>query len=441
VSVETAVRTAPPTLARRAVAWSTRTSRLTVPRLERGDWVFLVAAFLLSRLTILALGIVGASLFPELGPHNTFALHPIALGGTDWLRIYVRFDSGWYIGVSHGYPPPGPQHPNWLAEWEFFPLYPMALHPLSLLLGVLHVPGNNDALAGILVSHAALFGGLVYLYRLTSGELPVEAARRAVIYILIFPASLFLSAVYPEGLFLLLTVAAFYHARRRQWAAAGLLATGALLTRPQGLLLLLPLGLEFIAAARAGEMRRWEWRRALWLGLPLVALGCYALYSHAETGLWLAYVTSSSVAWGHRLTPPVYPLARFLLSPMLGNAFSFDFTAANFAAAVGFLALSVVAWRRLPPAYGLWVAISVLTPLSTSGHYTYSMMRYMSVVFPAFMALAAWSVGQQWARTGTMTEPMTPAGSELRDRVIVVPSLLLLAVYVVMFTDAIAAGI
>lgn len=416
------------------------------------DWLAIAGVFLLTRVLILALGLLAASLFPIAAAHQTFALQPIG-AGSDWTRLFAHFDSGWYLGISHGYLLPSSGRSDWLAEWAFFPLYPIVLHPVALALAALHLPLNVDLLAGVLVSYAAFFGSLVYLYRLVAAEISSAAARRGIFYLAIFPAAIFFSAVYPESLFLFTTLGAFYHARRRQWAPAGLLATGALLTRPQGLFLLAPLALEFAAAwytdtANTRTLRRLL--RGLWLGLPLLALGGYALYSRAATGYWLAFSVSATKAWGHRLTPPPYPLLRFLLSPSLGGAFSYDFSSVNVLVAVIFLALIVLAFRRLPPAYGVWLLIAVLFPLSTNGHYLFSYVRYVSTAFPAFVALAAWSLGQRWTPANALAGGATDTGAradrrswtwEWRDRLVVAPSLLLLAIYVVLFVNGYPAGI
>jgi Mannosyltransferase (PIG-V) len=427
------------TWGRRQIAWSLRTRQLDGMRLRRGDWLYIVTLFLLTRALVLVLGILGSAMFPEVAQGNAWSLDPILGQGLDaWMRVYVHFDSGWYLGISDHYLLSSSGNPNWLREWAFFPLYPWVLHPVAVVLHVLHVPGNVAEIAGVLVSHVALFGALVYLYRLVCGELNTQAAQRAVTYLLIFPASLFLSAVYPEGLFTLLSVGAFYHARRRQWAVAGLMAAGAVLTRGQGIFLLFPLILEFAAAHRA----RHRWLDAnlytgLWLGLPLVALVGYALYSHALTGYWLAFSTSASNVWGRRLTPPIYPLVRYVLAPTLGSAFNFDFASLNFAVAVGFLILGVVAWRRLPAMYAVWLWIGVLVPLSSGGHQLTSLTRYVAPLFPAFVALAAWSLRLRWTPDGLASDEgtATSASAELRDRIIVVPSLLLMGLFVVMFTN------
>jgi hypothetical protein len=433
------------TWGRRAVGWVLRTGPLERVGLERADWLFLAAVFLGSRLLILVLSLVATAIFPQIGPHGSFVYAPLGLPGQDVLaRLYAHFDSGWYIGISHGYFTPASGRPDWLVEWGFFPLYPLALHPVDFVLSLVPQPFNTGVLAGVLVSHAALFASMVLLFRLAAAELSPAAARRTVVYLAAFPTSYVLSSVYPEGLFLLLTVGAFLAARRRSWPVAGILTALALLTRAQGLFLALPLLLEFAAAHHAAGHR---WRdvrvlRGLWLVVPpIVALGGYALYSHAQTGDWLAFSVAQATLFGHRPTPPVYPLLRFVLAPQIGGPTSFDFGLANFAGAVVFLALIVVAWRRLPPAYTLWLALCVLFPLSTNGHNLSGFVRYMAPTFPAVLALAAWSLDERWAPAGSAVETRAAPGRlaasarELRDRLVLAPSLVFLAVWVIMFVN------
>jgi len=81
-----------------------RTSPLERVGLERADWLFLAAVFLGSRLLIFVLSLVATAIFPQIGPHGSFVYSPLGLPGQDVLaRLYAHFDSGWYIGISHGY--------------------------------------------------------------------------------------------------------------------------------------------------------------------------------------------------------------------------------------------------------------------------------------------------------------------------------------------------
>lgn len=441
-----------------------RAPRLASCRIGRRDWTFLLAMYVLTRALVIFLGLIAAAMFPYLSPSGRFTLQPPETAGLNlWQRLFTHFDSSWYLIIAgHGYPTPSGGNPQWLLYWAYFPLYPLIVHLLTIALGTLGVGGDANIIAGVLASHAALLAALVYVYRLAAAELSPTVARRTVTYLLVFPAAIFYSAVYTESLFLLVSVAAFYHARRHQWALAGIFASLALLTRAQGLLLLAPLALELAsdvgarrrtrstvlrgqARAMALIRRVFEWRlyRAAWLGLPLLALGGYAIFSRVETGYWFAFSTSATRYWGKRLTPPVYPLLRYVLAPELGGAYNFDFRSVNFATALVFLVLVVVAWRRLPPSYSLWLLLCIGFPLSTNGHYFFSFARYVAIAFPAFIALAAWSLGQRWTPQGTAND--TPGrfslALELRDRLVLIPSLLLLAVYTLMFVNGTFAAI
>src|SRR6476646_7834906 len=141
--------------------------------------------------------------------------------------VWARWDSVWFLRIAeHGY---GSAEG---AAAAFYPLYPAAV---SLLGRVLF---GHYVLAGILVSLAASFASFLLLYRIAEAHLGAEGARRAVLYLAVFPMALFLQAVYSESLYLLLTLAAFLLAERRRFLGAGVVAGLALLTRSAGIALL-----------------------------------------------------------------------------------------------------------------------------------------------------------------------------------------------------------
>lgn len=425
--------------------WATTTRTLPKTRLSRSDWLYIIAAFILSRALVVLVGLVGASMFPAVAPNQAWVMQPITWQTISrWPALVDHFDSGFYISISHGYPTVTPGNLDALRIWGFMPGYPIALHIVAVVLTFLRIPGPVDVIAGALISTAALFGALVYLYRLTAAELDSATARRAVVYLLIFPTSVFLSAVYPEALLLLATVGAFYHARRRQWLPAGLFSAVAIVTHTEGALALGPVTLEFLAYYWGnGGWRQWGMLKLGWLlGPPLAALGAYALYSHSRTGYWLAVSTSQNVVWGHRLSLPIEPFVGFLLRPGIGSAFDFDFRLLNIVVAVVAVALCVVAYRRLPAAYALSILLGVLLPLSTDGTHTHSLARHVGALFAVFVALAAWSLRRRWSPTGeVIAEPASALALDARDRVIVAPSLLMLAVFTLLFTAGVWAAI
>ena len=104
--------------------------------------------------------------------------------------VWARWDSVWFLRIAeHGY-----------ASLEgtaaaFYPLYPASVG----LLG--RVFFGHYVLAGIAISLAASLAAFVLLYDLAETKLGAEGARRTVLYLAIFPMTLFLQAVYSESLF------------------------------------------------------------------------------------------------------------------------------------------------------------------------------------------------------------------------------------------------
>ena len=136
--------------------------------------------------------------------------------------VWARWDSVWFLRIAeHGY-----ASLERTAAAASIPLYPAS----SASLG--RVFFGHYVLAGI----ADLAGGRPRRLRAAlparRDRLGAEGARRAVLYLAVFPMALFLQAVYSESLYLLLTLAAFI-ARRAQALATGRVVAGlALLTRP-----------------------------------------------------------------------------------------------------------------------------------------------------------------------------------------------------------------
>ena len=146
--------------------------------------------------------------------------------------VWARWDSVWFLRIAeHGY---GSAKG---AAAAFYPLYPATVALLGRVLF------GHYVLAGILVSLAASFVSFLLLYRIAEERLGADGARRAVLYLAVFPFALFLQAVYSESLYLLLTLAAFMLAERRRFLAAGAVTGLALLTRPTAAALLPALAL------------------------------------------------------------------------------------------------------------------------------------------------------------------------------------------------------
>src|SRR5918992_386026 len=222
----------------------------------------------------------------------------------------------------------------------------------------------------------------------------------------VFPAAVFFGAPYPESLFLLLAVGAFYAARTGRWAWAGAAAAGAAATRSAGVLLLLPLAMLWWSS------RPRKARDVAWLVLGPLGIAAYAAFLGLSEGDAWRFLDVQD-AWTRELTVPLAGAwdglgaavdgARQLLSGQRHVVYfeqaagdPYRIAAINlmlFGALVFAVAACVGCFRRLPKAYGAWVAVSLVLPLTfpVEPQPLMSLPRFLAVLFPIFMWLALWS--------------------------------------------------
>jgi hypothetical protein len=306
------------------------------------------------------------------GVHYAASTNPL-------LAVWGRWDAEHYLEIAkHGYSG---------TEAAFFPLYPLLIRIVGTFTG-------SQLIAGLIISNAASFFALLYLYKLIEHEYNRHVAQRATFYVSIFPAAIFFSAVYSESLFLCLTVASFYYVRERRWLMAGAFGFLAALTRSEGILLAAPLFIEWVIAAKEGGREFFRY----WvdnvvkplIGMALVPLGlaAYMAYLWVLNGdpLRFSHVQSH---WGRHVAPPWVSIANTVQKIAHAQATQ---TIANQALELAFTVLMLtvlfVGMRRLRLSYVVYMALSILVPLCTGS--LMSMPRFALVLFPMFALFGLW---------------------------------------------------
>lgn len=316
---------------------------------------------------------------------NTFAApHPSMLHRL--LPAWQRWDTEWYIDIARrGY--------AWhkavgTYPTAFFPLYPVVLRIVATL------SRHSYLASALLVSNVSFLLALLYLWKLARWEFEQRVAHRTTLYIAVFPTALFFFAGYSESLFLLLTVASFYHLRRRDWWLAGLLGGLAAATRVTGVILVAPFLYEY-ARDRNFSLRAINPGA---LGLPLIVSGlaAFMVYLQVTVGDALAF-SHHQAAWQKILTlwlpGALLESARQILVVQPQASFFQAQNVLDLGAAVGFLAILGFSARRLPLAYTLYQVAFWLLALSSpalAGGYPVplvSLSRYVLSLFPAFLYL------------------------------------------------------
>jgi len=276
------------------------------------------------------------------------------------LGVWERFDTLWYLRIAaHGYDLP--------MAVTFYPLYPATIRLVSLC-----VP---PIAAALLVSTIAAFFCFWGLLRLGQAHLPALAKVRVLLLICAWPTSFVLAAGYADSLTLALVVWAVVFAREGRWWIAslcGALAGGA---RPSGVLVAIPL---FVLALGSGRIRS--------AAVLLSPVGWVAYWAWLHWSGRLSVVEAYRLYQGMTLVPPwkgLWEALRLIVSQ--GDAL----LALKLGLVVVFAVLSMRPEVRIEDR--LFSLAVLLQMVMYTGRPLLGAMRYLLLVYPAFLTMGAWS--------------------------------------------------
>ncbi len=328
-----------------------------------------------TRFAFIVAGLVAIRQMPTL-PNSQLTPYP-------WINIWNHWDSGWYLNIAgQGYQyTPGEE-----CNVAFFPLYPYLMRWIGQCFG-----GGDWAMAlgGVIVSNISLVVAAMGLWALARLDLAKEGADRALWYLMVFPTTLFLSAVYSMSITLAIIVVLYYFARRGMWAIAGLVAALNGLARPDGFVLAIGLAAEYLEQRqwRLGEVR-WN---VLWLALTPLATAAWLAVQWVWFGTPLAFV-HAQYGW---------PIASIFNS--FGGIGSFQ----RLCYLIPVTGLVVFAGLRLRKGYAIYglaqLAIWVVSARMDA------VPRFALVLFPVFLAMALVTERRAWLHNTIMVGAMSLA--------------------------------
>ena len=324
-------------------------------------------------------------IFVVVGLFTCLVLYPDS-GPDAALWIWKRWDALHYVNLAElGYS--GYMEDGKHLFLVFFPLYPWLMRLVSALTG-------NTMAAGLLISFLCYAGGCVYLYKLTAWELGRRAARRAVLFLSVFPHAFFFGGIMTESLFLLTTAAGLWYIRRHRWWLAGAIGILATMTRMHGILLV------GAAAAELVEKRGgFDWkeigRRLPALLLPVLGTLVYLLLNWQVAGDPFAF-TVMQEHWSQG-----FCWISDTLWYVLQNALSYPTEAVRYQLWIPtillfpvFFALAVYARKRFRSMYTLYGFVYLVLNYSLS--WLLSAGRYLSCALPFFLFAAALTERRRW---------------------------------------------
>nr|WP_231980375.1 mannosyltransferase family protein [Tessaracoccus coleopterorum] len=305
----------------------------------------------------------------------------------DW-NIWLQWDAHHYIEIAeNGY---GPDVVAGNAP-AFFPLFPLALRALMAI-------GIAPVHAGLLISAVATFVACAYLYRLA--QLHGLDGDRAIIYLLLFPTGVFLTAGYTEALFLAGAIPAFYYAQRgRPWEAA-LFTAIAVGSRTVGLFVLLGVAIEL--ARRAWPSVRGMISAVAAMVAASLPFWAYGLFLLRERGSFWAFMEVQRTGWGRDFvgfTDSLLATWRTWEGDYSANViFSWRLEIVFAALSLGLLIW--VMWRGYV-GYAIYIGATLLIGLSNAWYY--STPRLALAFFPFAFLLAALVGRRERAHAMTVT--------------------------------------
>jgi len=348
-------------------------------------WPFILAVFALSRIFFLGVGAVATTVLPWAQPTHGA---PLDLPAPP-LNYWAHWDGVWYWQIAYGgYDLERP------FLTGFFPLFPMLVHVATFL-------GGGLALWGVAISLTATVFALYFLYRITERLWGVTAAQATTLAFAFFPTAFFLNAFYTEALFVAFTTGSYWAAYvRRDLLLAGLLGALAAATRNTGVLLLIPLGYEYIR-----NRHEFGWRGVLELALVPVGLLGYMVFLQGRFANALMFTDAQTLYWDRELTNPLDTLngawtdagegLRYILDPatLFLDPAALPALEASGVVNIVFLALSLVlmgvGFAVLPRGLFLFAFVVMMLHLLTPNGAIplLGLPRFVLAVFPLFLVL------------------------------------------------------
>nr|WP_122012621.1 mannosyltransferase family protein [Maliibacterium massiliense] len=305
-------------------------------------------------------------------------------GWARFARAWTQWDAMHYLHIAeHGYQRVG-EDMNLIV---FFPLYP-------LLVRLLHAVIPDYFASALVLSYACSVGAAWFFYQYVRLKHAHRVACWAVAFLFISPAAFFTAAPYTEALFLLLTFACLYCARRGAWLLCGLCGMLAACTRNVGVLLILPCAMEAFHQMRTSPRAK----RGVWcLFLIPLGLAAYCALNYAVLGDPFRFMFYQSTHWGQRFGFFATTL-RTLFEAMLAYRdvpLRWILWGPEFFSSV--IALSLLCWqaRSMRPSDAAFALCYYMVVISATN--LLSAMRYLMVLYPLYIAFAQCRPRARWA--------------------------------------------
>jgi hypothetical protein len=310
-----------------------------------------------------------------------------------WLWSRANFDGMHYLQIAKkGYG---------LYQQAFFPLYPKLISTLT------PVFFGRDLIAGFFISSLSFFLMIFFFYKLVKLDYSEKIAKRAILFLLVFPTAFYFSTIYTESLFLMLVVSSFYFAKTKRWFLAGSLGAFASLTRLPGIFLFPAFLVEFYYQNLGLSKRKINKKNFFFIFLIPLGLLYYMGFLNKEFSDPLMFITVQS-NFGAGREPARLILLYQVFWRYLKMIFTVKFLSLTyfivfleFLSGLVFLGLTILSFLKKMNSYFVFMALSFILPTLT-GNFL-SMPRFVLTLFPGFIILSLISEKHLFIRKAYLT--------------------------------------
>jgi len=336
-------------------------------------WKFIFLNFIVLRIVTFIAAVVGFAKLP-FKPSFPYSDTILSQFGHPLLWSWANFDGVHYLMLAKdGY--------VYGLTQAFFPGYFILIRIVNFLL-------HNYLISALLISHICFILSLAVFYKLLRIDYSDKVAKRAIIFVSLFPTSFYFLAAYTESLFLLLLLLSFYYLRKVNLKEVGLWGIGLSFSRIIGIFIVPSILLEL-----KNNKTNINWKKIFWILLPSLGLLAYMFYlwvkfedpflfAHVQSGFGAGRETGKLVL----LYQVIWRYVKMIFTVDKNNPIYFTFWLEMLASlyAIGLLIWGYI--KKVRPSYLLFSFLSFLLPTLT-GTFS-SMPRYILVLFPIYIVLA-----------------------------------------------------
>jgi len=329
-------------------------------------WI-IVSIFFISRIILGGIGIIIHE-YPSLVCSNCSVPNFGYSTRNIWIEVWGKWDTSEYLDIArYGYSPEIRQGGTEQAvNYVFFPLYP-------ILINIFSIGARLDVFwIAWLISNLSLIASSFTLYKLAKFDFGEGYSLKIVKYLYLLPVSFLFSAILSESLFLFLLLSSFYFARQKKWFLSGLFGFFLSLTRPLGVVIIIPLIVEYLLSINFNLVKIKS--DIGFLLLPILGIIPFAIFNRYLTGDFLGFVHMQSL-WGNHLSNPISILISNLIYGWKTPAFY----------SLILIVLLFYSLKKIRLSYWVLFLLLFFIPLSTG---LFSILRYTVVIFPLCFILA-----------------------------------------------------